>query len=213
MNDEVVIIKSNPSVRAIGFCIVGTIFFGAIAYMLLSADWKISAENYWLHTIIMWTLCGGFLLFALACLWTGMQLRTIVLTNKRLIIKNILPFFTKNILISNIKDISESPLEMNASSSRVGTFKVYDGKQVEIKLQNGKSFKISSFEISDYYSLIKQLRIVSKDKNALLRKKQKTASEDENPIRNNYQGYGWLLFVIILTCGLVYALIKQKFFG
>ena len=206
MEDEIIIIKSKPSAKTIGFSFCGTIFFGTFAYILLSAEWNISADtNFLAATIIMYILCGVFLFFAVWCFWEFLRVKTVILTNKRLIIKRYLLFFQKNIPINNIKDISESPYTISGSG-RGSIYQVYDGKQVQIKLKKGKSIKLNSFEIADYYSLIGHLQAISKDKNAFLRKKM----ECESSIRYRYQGYGWLLFVIIMTLGLVISVIKQK---
>ena len=212
MEDEIVIVKTKPTIKNIGIYFFGTIFFCAFAYRcspICSFEWRIQAETE-REIMIVYVLCGVFLFFAFCCLWEFLRVKIIVLTNKRLIIKRPLLFLTKNIPISNIQDISQTPYKINVSSSRVGNFNVFEGKKMYIKLKKGRTVKLNSFEISDYYTLIKHLDLLLKDKNALLRKKQKKSLDCENPIREKYQGYGWLLFLAIMTLGLLYALIRGK---
>jgi hypothetical protein len=83
------------------------------------------------------------------------------------------------------------------------TYDVYEGKQILIDCFQGKSILLNSFEISDYYILTEQL-------NKLRRNQNNNFEESNEDLQNENQGYGWLVFISLLTIGLVYSIIRQK---
>jgi hypothetical protein len=104
--------------------------------------------------------------------------------------------------LSNIKNIVDEEYKIN-SSHGWSTFHIFSGDQIIIELKNGKKKKFNSFEMSDYYLLTKNL-------NKLLRSNNKLKFVDnENQLTNKQEGYGWLVFVILLTFGLIYSILRQ----
>lgn len=81
---------------------------------------------------------------------------------------------------------------------------VYAGKQIKIDFNKGNSIKLNSFEIPNYYSLTMHLNTTLK------KNKQNELIDREELAQNKYDGYGWLVLVILLTFGLVVAIIKQR---
>jgi hypothetical protein len=198
-----IILKTKPSLRTIGFGLIGTLFFGALAYSMTSSKWTVAdGTDYKTGILIMWIVLGLFIIFMLACLWSVCNIKTIVLTNDALIIKRPLLLRNKTILIENIKNINERPFKINPKVRGV-KYDVYEGKQITIECIQGKSVTLNSFEIPDFFNLA----------NALykLRGGKKINSDiNEENLNNENQGYGWLILICLLTVGLVYSIIRQK---
>jgi hypothetical protein len=171
--------------------------------MLPPSEWKVAeGTDYKTGMVILWMLLGIFVFFSTACFLLLLSIKTIVLTDKNLIIKRPLLLIKLTIPLSNIKNIVDEEYKIN-SSHGWSTFHVFSGDQIIIELKNGKKKKFNSFEMSDYYLLTKNL-------NKLLRSNNKLKFVDnENQLTNKQEGYGWLVFVILLTFGLIYSIIRQ----
>jgi hypothetical protein len=206
MNDteEIVILKTKPSLKTIGFGLFGTMFFGAFVYLMLTLKWTVGeGTNYKTGMVIMYILLGIFLFFTFGCLWLVLSIKTVILTNKNLKIQ--LPFLQvrKIFPVINIKDIKESPFKISPMIHLTSSY-VYAGKQIKIDFNKGNSIKLNSFEIPNYYSLTMHLNTTLK------KNKQNELIDREELAQNKYDGYGWLVLVILLTFGLVVAIIKQR---
>ena len=201
---ETNILTTRPSIKTIGCALVGIIFFGAFAYLMLPiSKWTVAdGTDYTIGMIIMWIILGVFLFFSTSCFLWLLSLKTISLTDKNLIIKRPLLMFKVTIPLSNIKSMINGDYQIN-TSYKWTDFNVFSGDQTIIELRSGKKIKFNSFEISDYNVLTKNL-------NKILRlKKQSEFTGNENLTTNKYEGYGWLVFIILLTFGLVYSIIRQ----
>lgn len=202
INNSIILI-TRPSLRTIGFGLFGALFFGSFVYLMASSEWTVAdGTDYKTGMTIMWIVLGAFVFFMLACLWATLTIKTIVLTSKTLIIKRPFLLLKKTVPIDNIRQVTESTFKINPTV-RWTTYNVYEGKQILIECFNGKSILLNSFEISDYYNLTKQL-------NKLRRDKDKKSEDYYEDLKNENQGYGWLIFVALLTIGLIYSIIKQK---
>ncbi len=183
-----IILTTKPSIRTIGFGLVGTLFFGAFVYLMTSLEWTVAdGTDYETGMIIMWIILGVFVFFTLGCLWTILTIKTIVLTSKTLIIKRPFLLLKKTIPLENIRQVTESTFKINPTV-RWTTYNVYDGKKILIECFQGKSILLNSFEISDYYNLTKQL-------NKLRRNKNNNFDDNSEDLKNENQGYGWLVSV------------------
>ncbi|AXE17470.1 hypothetical protein DR864_06865 [Runella rosea] len=170
---------------------------------MTSSKWTLAdGTDYKTGMIIMWIVLGVFVFFTLACLWTIFTIKTIVLTSKTLIIKRPFLLLQKTVPIDNIRQVTERTFKINPTV-RWTTYNVYEGKQILIECFQGKSILLNSFEISDYYNLTKQL-------SKLRREKNNGSGKQNEDLKNENQGYGWLVFVALLTIGLIYSIIKQK---
>ncbi len=201
---ETIFMTIRPSLKAIGYALFGTIFFGAFVYLMLPpSKWKVAdGTDHTTGMVIMWVLLGIFVFFSTACFVLLLSIKTIILTDKNLIIKRPLLLFKLTIPLSNIKNIEDEEFKIN-SSNGWRTFNVFSGDQIIIELKNGKKKKLNSFEMSDYYLLTKNL-------NKHLRSNNKLKFVDnENLLTNKLEGYGWLVFIILLTLGLIYAIIRE----
>ena len=200
---EQVIMTTKPSIKTIGFGLVGTLFFGAFVYLMLSMKWNVAAgTDYKTGMAIMWVILGIFIFFSVGSLWTIFNIKTIILTSKTLIINRPFLLFKKTIPIDNIRQVTETPFKINPTI-RWRTYNVYEGKQISLEFRQGKAIKLNSFEIPEYYSFTKNL-------NKLRRTKEESENEAEEFAHNKNQGYGWLILICLLTFGLIYSIIKQK---
>lgn len=201
---ETNIITIRPSIKAIGYALFGAIMFGAFAYLMLPpSEWKVAeGTDYITGMVFMWLLLGIFVFFSSACFLLLLGIKTIVLTDKNLIIKRPLLLLKLTIPLTNIKSMVNEEYKIN-SSHGWRSFHVFSGDQIVIELKNGKKKKFNSFEMSDYYLLIKNLNKLLRSNNNL------KFVEYENQLTNKYEGYGYLVFVMLLTFGLVYSIIRQ----
>ncbi len=184
-----------------GFGVVGVVFFGVFVYLMLpTSKWKAADTT---GMTIMWIILGAFIFFQLLCLFAILTLKSIVLTDKKIVIKRPLLFFKLTIPLSNVKNIVSRDYNIRPSHDGID-LNVFNGYQTIIELTNGKKIKFTSFEISDYASVTKNLR-------ALLTgaKQMKLTSSDKLSV-NKYEGYGWLVFLIIVTLGLIFSIVKQQ---
>ncbi len=111
---------------------------------------------------------------------------------------------TKTIPLAEIKSVTEGDFKINPSHAG-RNINVFSGDKTIIELKNGKKIKYNSFEISGYYIFNGELQKVRRNI------KTKNATNANTAYKNyKYSGYGWLIFLIVLTLGLVYALIKQR---
>jgi hypothetical protein len=196
-------LKTKPSIKTIGFGLVGTLFFGALAYLLIKAKMEVHGVDYNTGMTIKWVFIGVFIFFSIGSLFSALNIKTVVLTNNNLIIKRPL-FLLKTIIpLSNIKSISEGPLKIK-TSYRYRNYNIYDGQQITIEFFSGKTIKLNSYEISDFTVLTIRL-------NKYLSNNRSTKSnEDEDLLQNKFSGFGFLIFLILITFGLIYSLLKQK---
>lgn len=198
-----IILTTKPSIRAIGFGLVGALFFGAFVYLMTSWEWTVAdGTDYKTGMIIMWITLGVFVFFTLACLWSILTIKTIVLTSNTLIIKRPFLLLKKTVPIDNIRQVTESTLKINPTV-RWTTYNVYDGKKILIEFFQGKSILLNSFEIVDFYNLTMQL-------NKLRYNKNNNFDDFNKDLKNENQGYGWLVVISLLTIGLIYSIIRQK---
>jgi hypothetical protein len=199
---EINIITTKPSLKTIGFGLLGTLFFGAFAYLILFSEWTVDkGTDYNTGITIIWIVLGGFIFFSVSCLITVLRLKIIILTNHNLIIKRPLLFLKIIIPLGNIKKIRDEVYKIDSSHGG-SSFNVYNGHKMILDFYDGKKRSINSFEISDYYALNQKLKNI--------KRQNKNIENDNYDYSNKLEGYGWLLFVLILTIGFIYSLIKQK---
>jgi hypothetical protein len=198
-----IILTTKPSILTIGFGLAGTLFFGAFVYLMTSSEWTVTdGTDYTTGMIINWIILGVFVFLTLGCLWTILTIKTIVLTSETLIIKRPFLFLKKIVPIDNIRQLTESSFKINPTI-RWTNYNIYDGNKILIECFQGKSILLNSFEISDYYKLIKQL-------NKLRRNKKNNFDDTSEDLKNENQGYGWLVFIFMLTIGFIYSIFRQK---
>lgn len=204
---ETIILTTKPSIKTISVGLVGAIFFSAFVYLmlppLLTSKITVTGVDYKTGITMTWALLGVFVFFSAYSLWTVLYIKTISLTDKNLIIKRPFLLLKKFIPLANIENITEKAFQIN-SYARWSTFNVYTGQQIIIDCKNGKTIKLNSYEIPDLHKLTSKL-------NKFLRSNEKIKLEDNaDTFQNKYEGYGWLIFILILTFGLIYSIIKRQ---
>ena len=195
MNNNKII--ANPSFLQIGFSIFGMLFFLSSAYLVYNPE----VESYQKADYrAMWIIVSLFCFFALGCLYMLLCSKKVELTNEFLSIEYPLLFKTKKISLDDIKKVSEGKHQINSShdSTRI---EVYNGQQITVEFFELKKIVITSFEVSNYEILAQNLKNVTKSYFKL---------HTGNKSIKNHQGYGWLIFIIILTVGLVFSLIQKN---
>lgn len=149
------VFKTKPGIAGICIGIIGFIFFGSIALYLINSK-LISNESTENFDIVKFILTGTFSLFSFGGLWLLVNIKVLTLTDKKLMIKKPLLFYTKTISLSQIKSIRQfdDPIKISRNFT---TTTVYTGKKATIELASGDKIKFSSMEISDYAVLIKKI--------------------------------------------------------
>ncbi|PBI88394.1 hypothetical protein BSF41_25220 [Flavobacterium sp. ACN2] len=195
MNNNKII--ANPSFLQIGFSIFGMLFFLSLAYLAYNPE----VESYQKADYrAMWVIVSLFCFFAFGCLYMLLCSKKVELTNEFLSIEYPLLFKTKKVSLDDIKKVSEGNHQINSShdSSRI---EVYNGRQITVEFFELKKITITSFEVSNYEILAQNLKTVTKSYFKL---------HTGNKSIKSYQGYGWLIFIIILTVGLIFSLIQKN---
>ncbi|MFC0779345.1 hypothetical protein [Flavobacterium sp. HJSW_4] len=190
-------IIANPSSLQIGFSIFGMLFFLSIGYLVYNPE----LEPYQKADYrAMWVIISLFCFFALGCLYMLLSSKKVELTDEFLSVEYPLLFKTKKVSLDDIRKVSEGNYQINSShdSSRI---EVYKGRQITIEFFELKKITITSFEVSNYEILAQNLKNVTKSYFKL---------HTGNKNIKSFQGYGWLIFIIILTVGLLISLIQKN---
>lgn len=190
-------IISNPSFLQIGFCIFGMLFSSSITYFVYDSEWVLNDKS---DNIMMWAIVATFSLLTIACFYLLFCTKKIELTNDSLTIIYPLVFHSKKIEFDDIKKVSESNYNVK-SSHDFRTIEVYNGRKITIEMFESNKIIITSFEVTNYELLAKNLKNITTSYFKLNTEGKKMKST---------QGYGWLIFIIILTFGLIISIIQKK---
>jgi len=190
-------IIANPSLLQIGFSIFGMLFFFSAAYLVYNPE----VESYQKTDYrAMWVIISLFCFFAIGCLYMLLSSKKVELTDEFLSIEYPLLFKAKKVSLDDIKKVTESNYNVQ-SSHDFKTIEVYNGRQIKIEFFELKKLTITSFEVTNYKILAQNLKNVTKSYFKL---------HTENKNIKNSQGYGWLIFIIVLTVGLIISLIQKN---
>lgn len=198
---ETTILTTKPSKEVIFISIIGTLFFGAFTYGLISNKWNVDSDtNFDMGMVIMWIITLAFIFFTFGCFSLLIFIKTICLTDQNLIIKRPLLLYKQIIPLKQIKRISEQDYKVNPSNRGV-RLNVYNGFQCNIELLSGKIIKFNSFEIPEYYELKYHIQNGIKKRDI-----KQMMNQPEFKIKVNL--IGWIVFMALLTFGLIYSMIN-----
>ena len=189
-------IIANPSLLQIGFSLSGILFFSSITFLIYDAEWEINEKS---NSIMMWIILVLFGAFAFASLFMLLNSKKVILTNETLTISYPLLFYIKNIDFNDVNKVREDNYNVK-SSHDFSTIEVYNGKKITLELFESKKIVITSFEVTNYKNLAKNLRNITKSYYKL--------NIEEDSLKNT-QGYGWLIFMLILIFGLIVSIIRE----
>jgi hypothetical protein len=195
MSENIKII-ANPSLLQIGFSLSGILFFSSITFLIYDAEWEINEKS---DSIMMWIILVLFGAFALASLFMLLKSKKVILTNETLTISYPLLFYIKKIDFNEVNKVREDNYNFKTSHD-FSTIEVYNGKKITLELFESKKIVIISFEVTNYKNLSKNLRNITKSYYKM---------NIEKDTLKNTQGYGWLIFILILTFGLIISLIRK----
>lgn len=190
-------IIANPSILQIGFSFFGMLFSSTFAYLMYNSKWVIHNQTDYVMLSIFNAI---FCLFALACLYMLLSSKKIELTNKTLSISYPYIFRKKIIDFNDICKVVEDNYNME-SSHDFRKIEIYKGRKITLELFESKKIVITSFEITNYNVLANNLKNITKTYFKL---------RIENQNLKNIQGYGWLIFIAILTLGLLISVITEQ---
>jgi len=129
--------------------------------------------------------------------------KRLALSSDSLYISRPFLFISRRIALSDILRLTFKDYQMT-SSHRHRSFTYYDGKQTSIHLLDGRIIHYNSFEIGNYYTFTANLQ------NELRRYKAKLNYPRLQRQDCQWQGYGWLLFMAVITGGLLISLYLQS---
>lgn len=204
ISKEARLVKTSISYRTVLYGVVGSVFFGTFAYLLITLEWS-AAKGTDPETaqVMAWVFRALFIFFALCSLFSAFNTKTFQLTNDELVIIRPL-LLTKSVLpLSTIRRLSEEEFKINPAtgSSRIN---VYEGKQLIIEFANSKKIKMNSYEVAEYSEFRNKL-------SALVRRYDIKQTLSKDYIKSaTHEGYGWLAILILLTLGLVISLVSSK---
>lgn len=202
---------------------------GAMALRLYSISWLNTNKN--LDDALIYygreEVIGSVIAIVLFCffviwsLYVLINIRMILLTNKRLIIRKPLLFLNKEIQIADISSVEEEDYVVR--NRKLG--RVYKGKKTIIKLIDGRKIKYESLSLQGYYQLNRLLGRLHQNRNVekeIIEGKlaeetnldsfKRYLRENEHP-EDEKQMARYILFIIIaaiLTFGFIYAVFIPK---
>ena len=183
-----------PNPLSIFFGLAGTLFFAFIANLTYNSQFTvINKIDTNIEKIIFYSIFGIFIILSIWSLILILKTKIVTLTNQSLIIKQPLLFFKQVIPLKSIIEITEQDFNINPKV-KYTTYKIHNGQQCNLELNNGKNIKLNSFEILEYEELIKKIQIA-----------RNRAPENSNSIKN--EGWGILIIIILITIGLIIATI------
>lgn len=186
-------IISVPSLLQIGYYLFGILFSLGLTYLIYSSK---SNPNEDQNEVVKGVIVFIFLSMALACTYMLLRSKKIVLTNKNLILSYPLLFYSKKIEFKNIKKVTEDNYKIE-SSHNFSQIDIYRGLKITIEFFDSKKIVINSMEITNYNLMSKNLKNTT-------RPYFKIVLQDKS--QKNFQGYGCLLVLVILTSGLLISL-------
>ena len=189
-------ITANPSALQIGFSIFGILFFSTIAFYIYDSEWIIDDET---DNMMIWILISLFCFLAIACLYMLLVSKKVELTNETLSISYPYIFQTKTIDFDDVRKVTEENYKAQ-SSHDFRKIEIYNGRKITLEFFESKKIVITSFEVTNYNSLANNLKNITKTYFKL---------RIENQNMKSTQGYGWLIFIVILTLGLLISVIEK----
>lgn len=193
------VIIGNPSLLQIGFSIMGFLFTSSIIFLICSTDWITHNDT---ETNVIWIIVFLFAFLALGSLFMLFSSKKVILTNTTLTISYPLIFYKRNINFDDVYKVTETKYNIQGSRD-FSTYDIYNGNKIIIELYNSKKTIVTSMEITNYTILAKNLKNITTSYFKL--------KSDYTNFKNS-QGYGWLIFIIVLTFSLLFSLIQKKFF-
>ncbi|MCC9070507.1 hypothetical protein LNQ49_02695 [Flavobacterium sp. F-65] len=189
-------IIANPSTLQIGFSIFGMFFFSTIAYFIYDSEWIIDEES---DNTLIWILISLFCFFALASFYMLLSSKRVELTAETLSITYPYIFQTKIIDFDDVRKVTEGNYNVQ-SSQDFRKVEIYNGRKITLELFESKKIVITSFEVTNYNLLASNLKNITRSYFKL---------RIENQNSKSTQGYGWLIFIVILTLGLLISVIGK----
>ncbi|KIO54256.1 hypothetical protein [Flavobacterium hibernum] len=193
------VIIGNPSLLQIGFSIMGFLFPSSIIFLICSSDWITRNDT---ETNLIWIIVSIFAFFALGSLFMLFSSKKVTLTNTELTISYPLIFYKRNIDFDDVYKVRETKYNIQGSQN-FSTYDIYNGNKIIIELYNSKKIIVTSMEITNYTILAKNLKNITTSYFKL--------KSNYTNLKNS-QGYGWLIFIIVLTFSLLFSLIQKKYF-
>jgi len=140
-NDSII---CYPTIRGVFWTISGLPFFGFLTYVVFR-DFKLD-----IILLIQLPFVFGFLL----TVYYLFTIRIITVNNEKLVIKYILLFTKKEIVINTIKKSYTLRHKIRGSSSYWGTQTYYEGKRLILELNNNKKIEITQFRTGNFEALL-----------------------------------------------------------
>lgn len=136
---------------------MGTVFSGALAYLLVRGPWVAKADTSleaatWLGygtLAVLLSVCGAFMTVLLAT-------KRLVLTSEKLYVIRFFGLFRRGIPLEQIVRISSEPYDLTSTYQRTSiTF--HQGQQTVVQLLNKRTVRFTSFELGNYYTFTAHL--------------------------------------------------------
>lgn len=194
-------IIANPSLFQVALGIVGILFSSSIAFLIHTSG---VADNDDTNRMASKILVSIFSSLSLLCIYSLLVTKKIILTNDQLIIRYPLLFKTKKIDIEEIKKVRIEKYDIKHSQNFSET-EIYTGTKIIVEFFELKKIVITSLEVSNYKNLAHNLKNTT---NSYF--KIRACEGNKNYNETKFTAYLWLIFSILLTFGLILALIDKN---
>jgi len=194
-----VLYKSSPKLFIIAITFLGAFFFALLSWLVWS-QYIIAKGNMALFFFLL------FLAVSLAFFYLFITVKRVKLTADSLIISYFLLPFKDSFLFSEVKSVSQNSKKIEAlvgSSWQMAT--IFVNVTTTFNFTNGKQVKLNSIGELDFNNF-------QTIYNKLKRQEGKIKKPKWNAIFylvDNISGIFWLVLLVVLTCGLAFALIAK----
>lgn len=149
-------LKTTPSWLMVFSGLLGCLFLAGIGYSQIDLVYRLMDE------FNITNLIGGVVIMllvslALVCLGMALTFPLITITDTQLIYRRPALFYSREINLSEINGFQERVVLINPSY-RSREIKIYEKRQLFIRLGNGKAVRIDSLEIPEYAQVRIRLR-------------------------------------------------------
>ncbi|RYU81320.1 hypothetical protein [Hymenobacter persicinus] len=195
--------QTRFSILYLGFSVIGAAFPGAFAYLLARGEMVAAPGTHEVAALwVGWALLALFSAFSLTCIALALAVPRLILTQESLFIHRPFLFWKRRIPLPDITSITEGPYSIT-TSHRFTDYQVFNGKEATLHLSDGRKVRFNSFEIAQYYTFVAHLQ------NERRRFKWKLNVAQLQRLDRQWQGYGWLCLLTLLTGALVYSLFRS----
>lgn len=194
------IYKTQPRLFILGMTFLGFVFFGLLFLLTLQSV----RDNY---NLLLASVLLFFAILSLIFLYYFLSVKTIKLTKDNLIIVNLLLPIKRTISLADIRNIGQTKKEVKAVYGVSWTPSyIYTDITTSINLADNKLIKLNSIGQIDFEKFYKTFNELKRGEGKINEQKRHFFLY----LLDNFDGFLWIILLLILTTGLGYGLFTKQ---